>query len=328
MFSPMYTRTRLGWLFALAAFAWANFATAEEFSGTVTSVAAGHVITVQHGQQKDLVVLYAIKGSDTSTQVGRSAKSFTSGRVLNKKVRVQVIDRGTRAVYGYVRLNDGKDLAEMLVKNGMAVWTDDRALPDKAQAERTVPPPAFITESLTKEDAASAESRSLVLKGDPAVTEAARQSFRQYQERMARLRESELLPQDELDMIEVEQPATEPTQTETAADNTSETKTGQSDDKNSAAQTPKAQTSEAKTPAAKIPAAKTPEGTQNNAQQEPQVPTETPPQEYFEPDYGFEEGYYGPMAPEEYPPEDIPWNYDPVTDQWYPPADYPIEPEW
>jgi len=323
MFSPTYARTRLGVLIALAAFAWANSVTAEEFSGTVTSVAAGHVITVQHGQQKDLVVLYAIKGSDTSTQVGKAAKSFTSGRVLNKKVRVQVIERGTRAVYGYVRLNDGKDLAEMLVKNGMATWTDDRALPDKPQAERTVPPPSFITESLAEEDAASAESRSLVLKGDPAVTEAARRSFRQYQERMARLRENELLPLEEPDMIGAEQPPAESTETNATADKTSKTKTEQDAGKGNGAKTPGA-----KTPEAKTPEAKTPEGTQNNAQQEPQVPPEMPPQEYFEPDYGFDEDYYGPMAPQEYPPEDVPWIYDPATDQWYPPPDHPLEPEW
>ena len=99
-------------------------ASAEQIDASVLAVSAGHVLQIGPQANPQLVVLYGVKCPDTLTDQGKAAKAFTAERVLNQKVQIEETERKWDLVFVRVRLVDGSDLSEVLLRQGLAQWDD------------------------------------------------------------------------------------------------------------------------------------------------------------------------------------------------------------
>jgi len=101
-------------------------AASEEITATVTAVSAGHVLVVDGADKGELYVVHGVQCPVTTTAKGKAAQRFTAQRVLNKKPTMNVVERKWGLTLVSVRLPDGSDLAESLLREGHGQW--DRAV--------------------------------------------------------------------------------------------------------------------------------------------------------------------------------------------------------
>lgn len=97
-------------------------AAAEDLTGKVALVASGHILQVEHDGKRELVVINGVLSPDSKTPAGKLAKAFVANRALEQDVKVTVVKRSERIVTGTVFLADGKDLAEIILSEGMGTW--------------------------------------------------------------------------------------------------------------------------------------------------------------------------------------------------------------
>ena len=98
----------------------------QEIVATVTSVSAGHILVVDGADKPELYVVHGVQCPVTTTPKGKAAQRFTAERVLNKKLTMNVVERKWGLTLVSVRLPDGTDLAESLLREGHGTW--DRAV--------------------------------------------------------------------------------------------------------------------------------------------------------------------------------------------------------
>lgn len=95
----------------------------EEFQGQCVKVLDGDTIDVVHESSIERVRLNGIDSPEKSQAWGRAAKQFTTSMVLGQPVTVSIVghDRYGRTI-GEVRLDDGRDLNQEIVRAGLAWW--------------------------------------------------------------------------------------------------------------------------------------------------------------------------------------------------------------
>lgn len=98
----------------------------QEIVTTVTAVSAGHILVVDGPDKPELYVVHGVQCPVTTTAKGKAAQRFTAERVLNKKLTMNVVERKWGLTLVSVRLPDGADLAESLLREGHGTW--DRAV--------------------------------------------------------------------------------------------------------------------------------------------------------------------------------------------------------
>ena len=94
----------------------------EGVTGTVISVPAGHILQISSEEKPELAVLYGVRCPETLTLLGKKAKAFTAGRVLDQAVEIRVVEHKWGLAHVSVRLPDGNDLGELLLAEGLARW--------------------------------------------------------------------------------------------------------------------------------------------------------------------------------------------------------------
>ena len=100
----------------------ASWAGAEELAGTVTTVSSGYIFQVDNNGATELVAVSGITCPWTSSEAGARAKAFASERILDKQVRMTVVERRGKVAQVKVKLPGGEDLAELLLSEGLATW--------------------------------------------------------------------------------------------------------------------------------------------------------------------------------------------------------------
>lgn len=95
---------------------------AEDLVCTVTSVSSGYIFLIDNNGTEELAALEGITCPWTSSSVGAAAKAFTTERILGKRVRVTILERLDKLSHVELHLPDGADLAELLLKEGLAQW--------------------------------------------------------------------------------------------------------------------------------------------------------------------------------------------------------------
>lgn len=98
--------------------------------GLCVRVHDGDTISVSHNQRLVRVRVVSIDSPEMGQPYGRAAKRFMNDLCYNKNVRLVPLekDRFGRLV-AKVYLEDGRDVGQEMVKNGMA-WYDRRYHPD------------------------------------------------------------------------------------------------------------------------------------------------------------------------------------------------------
>ena len=107
-------------VFAAALTLGLSLATAWE--GEVTAVLEGDVIEVTSAAGKVQVRLEGIDCPEHGQEYSKISKRFTSQNALRAVVRVEETGRDGALTIARVRLSRGRDLAEELVRSGMAWW--------------------------------------------------------------------------------------------------------------------------------------------------------------------------------------------------------------
>lgn len=95
---------------------------AETFEARVVGVSAGDIFKVRRGGQSELVVLYGVEAPNTRSLAGKEAKRFATDRILDREASVEVMDRREGLTLVRVRLEDGSDLAELMLRQGLVKW--------------------------------------------------------------------------------------------------------------------------------------------------------------------------------------------------------------
>jgi len=95
---------------------------AEDLVCTVTSVSSGYIFVIDNNGTEELAALEGITCPWTTSSLGAAAKAFTIERILGKQVRVTILERLGKLSHVEVYLPDGADLAELLLKEGLAQW--------------------------------------------------------------------------------------------------------------------------------------------------------------------------------------------------------------
>jgi len=104
----------------------------KEFTGKVIKVLDGDTVTVLRGKESVKIRLWGIDTPERKQAFGTKAKKFTSKLVFGKIVTVEEKDIGRYGrVVGVVKLSDGTNLNQELVKNGFAWWYRQFAKKDK-----------------------------------------------------------------------------------------------------------------------------------------------------------------------------------------------------
>ena len=98
----------------------------KEIVKTVSAVSAGHILVVDGADKPELYVVYGVQCPVTTTPKGKAAQRFTAERVLNKELAITVVERKWGLTLVSVRLPNGTDLAESLLREGHGTW--DRAV--------------------------------------------------------------------------------------------------------------------------------------------------------------------------------------------------------
>ena len=94
-----------------------------EVSGEVVGVSDGDTVTVLVDGKGVKVRLHGVDCPENRQAYGSRAKSFTSGLVFGREVRVRVVDRDRyQRLVGVVVLEDGRVLNRELVREGLAWW--------------------------------------------------------------------------------------------------------------------------------------------------------------------------------------------------------------
>ena len=95
---------------------------AEDLVCTVTSVSSGYIFLIDNNGTEELAALEGITCPWTTSSAGAAAKAFTTERILGKQVRVTILERLDKLSHVELLLPDGADLAELLLKEGLAQW--------------------------------------------------------------------------------------------------------------------------------------------------------------------------------------------------------------
>lgn len=99
-------------------------AQAADFRGKVITVIDGDTLMVLNGKTPEKVVLYAIDCPESEQEAGAEAKQFTTSRCLKKVVTVKDHGRDKLGrMIAEVVLEDGTNLNQELMTNGLAWWT-------------------------------------------------------------------------------------------------------------------------------------------------------------------------------------------------------------
>ncbi len=108
---------------------------AETFEARVVGVSAGDIFKVNHGGQSELVVLYGVVAPSTRSLAGKEAKRFATDRALERGVSVEVMDRREGLTLVRLGLEDGRDLGELMLRQGLVKWDSLSAPQDKRLIE-------------------------------------------------------------------------------------------------------------------------------------------------------------------------------------------------
>lgn len=108
-------------------------AAAQSLVGTVTEVESGDTFLLKTSSGEEKIRLEGIDCPEMEQPYGDKAKAFTSRKILNRKITAEVISRDSfNGTWSVVRTPDGENLAEELLKAGLAWWyhkhSDDEAL--------------------------------------------------------------------------------------------------------------------------------------------------------------------------------------------------------
>ncbi|MCX8072805.1 MAG: thermonuclease family protein [Candidatus Binatia bacterium] len=95
----------------------------QAFEAPVIAVSDGDTFVVRYGGRNLRVRVAGVDAPELKQPYGRQARAFTAGLVLDKVVRIEprTVDSYDRIV-ARVLTPDGKDLAEELLRNGLAWW--------------------------------------------------------------------------------------------------------------------------------------------------------------------------------------------------------------
>ena len=105
----------------------------EQLVGTVIAIESGDTFTLEMGNKTERIRLEGIDCPEVDQPFGNKAKTFTSRKILNKKVTVEVKSRDSyNGTWSVVLTPDGQDLNRELLKTGLAWWyhkySDDHSL--------------------------------------------------------------------------------------------------------------------------------------------------------------------------------------------------------
>lgn len=95
---------------------------AETFEARVVSVSAGDIFKVRRGGQSELVVLYGVAAPSTRSLAGKEARRFAMDRTLHRELSVEVMDRREGLTLVRLPLEDGRDLGELMLRQGLVKW--------------------------------------------------------------------------------------------------------------------------------------------------------------------------------------------------------------
>ena len=97
----------------------------ESFTAKVLYVSDGDTLVVSAGRQQTVVQLGGIDAPELSQEFGKAARDFLADVAVKKTVVVEVLERKpNRSIVARVTV-DGKDLAQVLVEEGLAWASDD-----------------------------------------------------------------------------------------------------------------------------------------------------------------------------------------------------------
>lgn len=104
----------------------------DEFKARVAAVQDGDSIAVMHNNVREKVILFGIDCPELKQDYGEQARQFTDQACYRKDVTIddQGRDRRGRTI-GIVYLQDGTNLNQELVRQGLAWWSDKYAPNDK-----------------------------------------------------------------------------------------------------------------------------------------------------------------------------------------------------
>lgn len=107
----------------------------ETFEARVVGVSAGDIFKVSRGGQSELVVLYGVEAPITRSFAGKEAKRFATDRTLEREVSIEVMDRREGLTLVRLGLEDGRDLGELMLSQGLVKWDSLSAPQDKRLIE-------------------------------------------------------------------------------------------------------------------------------------------------------------------------------------------------
>jgi micrococcal nuclease len=115
---------------------WALPALAGTFNAKVVSVTDGDTLTVMHDGAREKVILFGVDCPELAQEFGPQSKKFTDDCCYGKVVSIEEHGRDPRGrTIAVVRLPDGSNLNQELVRQGLAWWSDKFA-PDDAQLQQ------------------------------------------------------------------------------------------------------------------------------------------------------------------------------------------------
>ncbi|HEY9753821.1 MAG TPA: thermonuclease family protein [Oculatellaceae cyanobacterium] len=121
----------LGLSFCVGSVALSLPAWADIYSAKVVSVVDGDTIYVMHNGAREKVILYGVDCPELGQDFGQEAKKFTDDACYGKEVGIEVHGQDSKGrTIGDVLLPSGENLNRLLVKQGLAWWSDKYAPKD------------------------------------------------------------------------------------------------------------------------------------------------------------------------------------------------------
>jgi endonuclease YncB( thermonuclease family) len=114
----------------------ATVISAAEMKGKVVGVKAGNALEILSEGKVFAVRIEGIDCPARSERFGKASRRFAAEHAFMADVTLEIVSAaGEEGFSGRVRLVDGRDLADLLIKNGMA-WLEDAGSPEAAALAR------------------------------------------------------------------------------------------------------------------------------------------------------------------------------------------------